>query len=65
MPAAAGLAYPAGDVAALAARLAEAIGDADLRRRLADNAWAAAQNQFRWTGTARAFLAALRTGDAA
>ncbi len=34
-----GLTYPAGDVAALAARLDSIVGDASLRARLADAAW--------------------------
>lgn len=57
-----GLTYPAGDVAALAARLDSIVGDASLRARLADAAWAAAEKQFRWSDTARAFLDALRAG---
>jgi len=65
LPDAAGLLYPAGDVAALAECLARIVGDAALRARLADGAWAAAGRQMRWRDTALAFLAALRAGAAA
>ena len=65
LPEAAGLLYPAGDVAALAECLDRIVGDAALRARLADGAWRAAQMQFRWRDTALAFLDALRAGVAA
>lgn len=65
VPEAGALTYPAGDIAALAARLNEMVGDAGRRARLADGAWQAAQRQYRWSDTARAFLAALRVGAAA
>lgn len=65
LPATAGLTYPAGDALALAACLNRLIADADLRAALSDAAWTAAQAQFRWSDTARAFLDAIRAGAAA
>lgn len=62
LPAEAGLAYPAGDVGALADCLDRVIGDPAVRTRLGDAAWLAARDQFRWSDTARAFLDALRAG---
>lgn len=65
LPDAAGLIYPAGDVAGLADCLTRLIGDAALRAKLSDAAWRAAQAQYRWSDTARAFLAAIRAGASA
>lgn len=59
------LTYPAGDVQALAAHLRALIDDDAKRARLADGAWQAAQTQFRWSDTARAFLEAVQAGATA
>lgn len=65
LPNAAGLVYPAGDVAALAGCLDRIIADAALRARLAEGAWTAAGTQTRWRDTAQSFLHALRAGASA
>lgn len=54
------LAYPAGDVAALAALLRRLVDDRSLRRALSDAAWRAAAAQARWSDTARLVLRAAR-----
>ncbi len=53
VPDGAALKVPPGDAPALSAALAKAIGDADLRARLADAAWAAGRKLPRWSDTAR------------
>lgn len=53
VPDAAAIKVPPGDREAMESALRKAIGDAGLRRSLADAAWAAGQNLPRWTDTAR------------
>jgi len=54
----AGLLFEPGDLPALAATLASFVDDAELRRRLREAAWSAAQHLPRWHDTARALRAA-------
>ncbi|MFO1117441.1 MAG: glycosyltransferase family 4 protein [Beijerinckiaceae bacterium] len=58
-PTDAALVYPAGDVGALRERLSGIVGDAALRARLSDRAWAAAQAQPRWSDAAQTMLRAI------
>lgn len=52
VPDEAGLKVPPGDVAAMRAALSGALGDAALRRKLADASWSAGQALPRWNDTA-------------
>lgn len=61
VPDAVALKVPPGDVDALAAALQQIIADAALRRRLADAAWAFAQNSLpRWEDTTAAIAAVIK-----
>ena len=54
------LTHPAGNVAALAGNLRRLVNDGQLRARLADASWRAAESQFRWRDTALIVLDAIR-----
>jgi len=58
-PPEASLTFPAGDVVALRRVLGELIGDASMRKKLSDAAWAAAAAQPRWCDAARVMLRAV------
>ncbi|RTL70588.1 MAG: glycosyltransferase family 1 protein [Hyphomicrobiales bacterium] len=60
VPDAAALKVAPGDVAALAAAIEKAATDADLRRRMSDAAWSAAQGLWRWQDTARTIAEAVK-----
>lgn len=59
VPQAAGLLVTPGDAAELAAALRQVITDTELRRRLADGAWASAEKLPTWQQSAAVFAAAL------
>jgi glycosyltransferase involved in cell wall biosynthesis len=60
VPDAAAIKVAPGDAAALTAAIARVMDDRDLRRRLSDAAWAAAQALPRWEDTARIVAGAIR-----
>jgi glycosyltransferase involved in cell wall biosynthesis len=60
VPDAAAIKVAPGDEAALTAAIARVMDDGDLRRRLSDAAWAAAQALPRWADTARIVAGAIR-----
>jgi glycosyltransferase involved in cell wall biosynthesis len=59
-PDTAALKVPPGDVAAFSAALARVLGDAALRRRMADAAWSAGQHLPRWTDTTKTIAETLK-----
>lgn len=58
-PPEASLTFAAGDVAGLRGVLGQLVGDASLRKKLSDAAWAAAATQPRWCDAARVMLCAV------